>query len=873
MKPYGCTSYGEFGPNTSAKSHEYALAQGLDAASYAVAVLPSTMEEACRANSRLHTLIHLPRSTFHAEGANVDTLVAFFDRSPVAKVATLALGESDRWPALPLSAPLPRDGAPVFNLEGIDASVPAITTPVTGDTRVELHHRRRMLRLKFQCGLTEAKVLNGLLLADVDKSAGHRYPKDIAYVGSGRFYLDAHLAQGDPQAALSGLIEDIRRLGGSPWLSPTLRGYFDSLVRKHQRAIAPFRKVVKRYDQGVVTLVANRSAMLKPGDFKSPPIKRDTRLTARVVDAEYAIEHEGYQVTLRKDEVLKRFSIVDDGISGAAQWTVVHEGLAVSHPKQFQSALARIDAAGIDWLWPYQRYSLAELLVKPYGSVAGWMQGTGKARLALALALVSGKGLISVESGLIPEMLREVMKLGLGDKVKVLRSPSDTQDMKAINLVSYHALRQRHGKRTLASFLRRRINTLISDEGSLLRNDYSQQSRAVAEVAAQRLYVLDGTPIANLPRDLLPLAAITTGHGVAHQRYGINDNLYLHPRLLESANLASRGVAAFADKHVVLEWVTNQFKDSNLRTGAKREIPKLRNVGEFRDWTASFVQRRVRQEPDVAPYAGCPDPTYASYNVHWDEGHLKHYLDTCIEFANHYRQHKAEQEAKGAGINLTLILARIQAVQRAASCPHAPGKNAVGSFSGITSKQRFVVGRAMHHVAAGRKTIVYAATPAAVERLVQLLRKEGLKVVAFHGGVTIKKRTQALDDEFRFGDAEVLVSSWVGQKGLNIPQAKAIVFYDRDWQSSTEEQAEARTQRPDQEDSVIIEHCHLRGSIDEYMAQMQRFKRAAADAGLDWGEGMDSDEEFAHLDTILGRFVQDVFNLSTSETREMLNAA
>lgn len=42
MMDYACTSYGRFGPNTSAMSHPYALAQALEAAEIGVVLLPTT---------------------------------------------------------------------------------------------------------------------------------------------------------------------------------------------------------------------------------------------------------------------------------------------------------------------------------------------------------------------------------------------------------------------------------------------------------------------------------------------------------------------------------------------------------------------------------------------------------------------------------------------------------------------------------------------------------------------------------------------------------------------------------------------------------------------------------------------------------------
>lgn len=873
LEAFDCTGYGLYGPNSSAKSHEYALAQALDAAKYVAAILPASMIDTCKQSDRLHTIVQLGSKAFLEEGANVRTIVAFFDRREVRNgVCEVRLNEGDTWPLLALSEHKNRATSARMRFATYDQSVDVIDRPVTGNNTVELHHRRRNLVLKFHCGLTESKVMNGLLVSDVEQYERHRYPKGISYVGSGKFFLDSYIIQENPERAFCDLLDNIAALGGRPVVSPTLSGYFTKLIKKHRRAIAPFRKVVKTTGNCTVQVTAKRSAMLVPGDFNSPAIKKGQVLDAELVDGDFILSFAGTSTQLRKDELLKRFTVDTETSHDGAKWTVIHEGLCESFPEQFTSALARIDAAGIDWLWPYQRNSLAELLVKPYGSIAGWIQGTGKARLTLALALLSGKGLVCLESGLVAEMLREVEKVGLKDKTKLIKCPKDTLELNAINIVSYNSLRSRWGKRTLASYLRNRVHTLVSDEGSLLRNVATQQSRAVSQVNARRLYVLDGTPHKNFARDLLPLAAVTTGHGLAHQRYGVGNKHALTPRLLDSANRSVRGIQAFSDKHVVLEWVTNQFKEQ-LQEGAKREVPRINNVGAFRDWTAPFLQRRVRHEPEVAPYAGCPEPTYKSFNVEWDDDHFMHYLKTCIEFADFYRRHKEEQEAAGRNINLTLILARIQAVQRAAGCPHSPGKNSPGIYNAVTSKQRFVLERALHHKNAGRKSIVYAATPAAVERLCELMKDAGLKVVMFHGGITIESRIKELDEQFRFGDADVLVSSWCGQKGLNIEQAKAVILYDRDWSSSTEEQAEARPQRPSQKDSIFIEYCHLEGSIDSYMEQVQRFKRASADSGLDWGEGLDEDEEYLHLDTILGEFVQGIYGLSTFETARLLGVA
>lgn len=128
-----------------------------------------------------------------------------------------------------------------------------------------------------------------------------------------------------------------------------------------------------------------------------------------------------------------------------------------------------------------------------------------------------------------------------------------------------------------------------------------------------------------------------------------------------------------------------------------------------------------------------------------------------------------------------------------------------------------------------------------------------------------------MSTEFRGGQAPVLLSSWVGQRGINIPQAGVVIFYEREW-STAEEQGIARTQRPDQLQTVAVEYLHLAGSIDEYMAQIVEWKCRSADAGLDYGDQVGEDEEFLHLDTVLHRFCEETLSMSVHEAKELLAA-
>lgn len=890
LEPLGCNSFGRFGQASSALSHEYALEQALDAAVFTAAVLPVSMDAYCRSKRSLLQVVHLPRHTFRGEGANVETAVYFFGPDPVPSVTAVSVTDGDAWPLLTQSATLLKyRESPRFRLVGVDHSAPIITLPVTGNRRVELHHHNRRITLKYHCGLVQARVANGLLQ---DVAGGKRLPSNIRFIGDGQLLLDVLLLQDDPESQLDRLAHRIRQLGGEPWVSPTLAGYYRKLIRKHMRASTPMYRMVKTKGVESVTVVAKRRTLLNPLDFNSPSVGKGQSLFAIPKEGEYTLELDGHQVVLRRDELLKRFDIQGESdVDAEGAWTLKYPGLNHHFPHLAHQHRQGLKAAGIDWLDQFQEDSLTEGLISPVGYIGGWEQGSGKARYALALALLhSGHNMIALESGLLPEMVLEIQKLGLSDNLWKIVAPGDVPSAK-INLVSYATLRQgnriaytktvkRRGEatevltvkvvRTQAERWRRHISTLICDEGGLLANINTQQSRAIRNLAARKLIILDGTPQRNYPRDLLPLSVASAGNGCAHQPFGVKGKAFIDPRLLKSGSYASRGEDVFYERHVVTQWVTNEFREELQSSGGgKREVPKIDNLPLFRSWLAPNIQRRLRSEPDLAAFNNCPPPVRKFHTVSWDEKHLRLYLEVATDFASWYKQDNGRD---GKSLNLVTVLARIGAVQRAANSPHIQRKTIRGTYTLLTSKQRKALELIEQRVAEGRKVILYAESPDVLDRLHRELEDRDIGSVLFTGKQAINKRARALNDEFRFGPKPVLLSSWVGQRGLNLPQASAVIFYERSWSATIEEQAIYRTQRPEQTETVLVDYLHLAGSIDTYAAQLVEWKSKAADSGLDYGDQVGEDEEFLHLDTLLHQFCDQVLNMSIHEAKAILAA-
>ena len=870
LKPYPSTRFGRYGPSSSAISHQYSLDQSLSAATYTIAILPRSMDSTCTANNRLFAVYELPNNTFHSESATERTAIYFF--APLTSSFTKTpyvrhkVGKTN-WPPLPGKLIFTSENRhPKATIKGIDFTRPTITIPFTGDTVTELHHHNRHIVIRYRCGLTQAKVHNALMHS---YPKGERPPKSIVYAGQGTLLLDVLLLQPNPEKQLMILANRIEKLGGQPVISKTLEGFYKKLVKRHAIAITPLFRCAMVPNSKNIQLRSLRRQFLHPGTFSGEMLAKDELINATYEDGDYIIKKNNSEALINKDVLLQRFEKCSSDIPGYS-WEVKHKGLTHHFPEQAANSRAIIKNAEIDWLAPFQHDSLAETLISPYGFIIGWQQGSGKARYLIAIALLtSGKNMIAVEPSLLPEFLRELRDTLNIDPSLYQVLTKDDMPTKKLSIVTYTTLRARTNNeskttnryRPVARKWRRQINTLLCDEGGLLKNINTLQSTAVRALAPQKLFIADGTPLREYCRDLLPLSIAAAGNARSHQPYGVRGEAYIHPSAIHTDHEYHKSEELFAERHVVTQWVTTKWLEE-LQSGSKREVPKINNIALYRKWLSPNIQRRQRSEPDLKLFDNCPPPRQSVISIEWDQDHFALYLKVAVRFAQWYRQAHADKN-----VSLIMVLARIAAVQRACNSPHVLSDSNYAPYLPLTSKQLYLIERIHKHVNDGHKVIVYGKSPDVMTRIKQHLN---VSAVLYTGHQSIKKRTLELDRDFCNGDTPVLLSTWTGNKGLNIPQCSALLFYERNWSSSTEQQAIARTQRPQQTKSVIIEYLHLAGSLDEYQSQLCSWKLKSTEAGIDFAEQTKDSAEYKHLDEILHAFCEDIYGMNITQTQDAL---
>jgi hypothetical protein len=874
LKNLGCNHYGEYGPNSSALSHEYALAQAKSVSNIVIAVLPTNFANKLELTDKnLRAIYDLPVNAFSEQGALVKTSVCVFNRftDGMIREKVNADFKVSNYPVLKLSEYM---GSCSISKRGLSFSKPIITMPVTGDKSVRVAHNGRKIILGFKCGLMQAKVLNAVYVKSA-KSCDDKMKlaKHVKYVGQGRLDCELHLMQTDPVMSIyQNLVNIISSTGAVVTVDDGLINYIKKRARKMARIVEPMRHIVY-VDENTISESKYRAkvdVLIEEDSFISPVINKGEFIDVVERQGIFYCSCEGAEYKLSEKYIYDNFEMVQKGEGG--KWIAKYEGKSAAFPELHHEINARAKKLLLQkWLWKFQLDDICELTLSPVGSILGAQMGLGKTRQILASILLANvkHGLIVVMSKLVFEFIRQI-KEDLSDyidinDVNVIDSLETVNNLKKINIVSYSRLSclpdRTKPNKTYANHLRRRCGLVLADEAHLLSNTSTLQSRAVRQLSAKKLILMTGTPIPNQARNILPLLIACAGDGCSHMPWGLHGHLM--PHHVNNMNDSFSSNKEFMDMFVTMKWVTNMFSDT-MDEGAKREIPQIRNVGEYRQLLAPFMKRRVTSEPDCVKHVDLPKPEVINTYLSWDDEHLEHYLKVCTEF-KHVWMERMKKVKDGEVTSMHSILPRINAVLAACNKPFVLNKDSgvIGIHTEPTSKDRYCVDSLIKRVGDGEKCILFADSPDTINRLHDMLALRGFKSLVYTGAITAPKRAQLLNDEYKNGNIDILLATKKClAEGENVEVASYACFYGRDWLNKNEAQCYSRLLRPGQLKKVTIEYVMLEGSIDIYQEQMVAFKREVANEGLDFGDPLLSDTEFLHMDTIIYQFVRDLEDMN-----------
>jgi SWI/SNF-related matrix-associated actin-dependent regulator 1 of chromatin subfamily A len=462
---------------------------------------------------------------------------------------------------------------------------------------------------------------------------------------------------------------------------------------------------------------------------------------------------------------------------------------------------------GLEYL-PFQRAGIAYALSRDTALIADEM-GLGKTVQALGIVNADEsirKALIVCPAYLKLNWAREARRwLARDMKVEIATSKGFSSDADVV-IVNYDVL----GK--LKERLHHRTWDLIAfDEAHYLKNPKAARTKAalgdgkkVWPLPARKRVFLTGTPILNRPIELWPL--------VQAANLGISWYEYATKFCAGKRTRWGWDVSGASNLDQLQELLRSNFMVRRLKTDVLRELPAKRH--QVIELEAQSREAKAAMKAEREAYAKV-------------RGEVE-------------RLEKAAKAAKASG-DADAYKAAVKALAR----------GRMAAFTEISkmrhevalAKAPQVIEAAAEVIENGEAVIVFSHHRDVAEAIAEGLKSKEIGTVAVHGGMSPEDR-QAAADAFQAGKAKAFVGTiGAAGTGLTLTAASTVIFAELDWTPGAMAQAEDRAHRIGQENSVLVQHLVLEGSIDAEMAHRLVDKSDVIAASLDAAEAAESGSE------------------------------
>lgn len=384
------------------------------------------------------------------------------------------------------------------------------------------------------------------------------------------------------------------------------------------------------------------------------------------------------------------------------------------------------------------------------------------------------------------------------------------------------------------------------DEGTLIKGDTSQRSKAIRGLRARNRLLATGTPISNYVNQIFWL-----------MWWCLGDSSLRFPYSYEG------GLAAFESDFCVIEYTYGRSDGDNANKREKRKVlPKVTNVSRFWRLVAAAMIRR--RKPDFGePIVPCTLKTvsvpmgvaqHELYKLWLDKGNFASFF--AWKFPGHALVKSGQIERFAAACGQLTKLEYATTAPEAASDREWPGVQGV-EHSNWTPKNTKTLELILQHVEAGEKILVGSDLIDTGRWLCDRLREKGVKaghIVEERDGkaatVSPKKRAKVMRD-FRHGSLQVLLCGIPAIRlGHNLDTASVVIVDGLVFSYEMFDQFIARAHRLSSKKPVTVYVMLTKGSLDEKKWELLCQKAEAADLALD-GQLMDEREEPISLEQVL----------------------
>ncbi|KAL0312286.1 UNVERIFIED_CONTAM: TATA-binding protein-associated factor BTAF1 [Sesamum radiatum] len=512
---------------------------------------------------------------------------------------------------------------------------------------------------------------------------------------------------------------------------------------------------------------------------------------------------------------------------------------------ELKVTLRRYQQEGINWLAFLKRFNLHGILCDDMG-LGKTLQASSIVASDIAEHIAANKGedlppsliicpstlvghwVYEIEKFIDPSLLTTVQYIGSAQERSSLRSQFNKHN--AI-VTSYDVVRKD------IDYLKQLLwNYCILDEGHIIKNSKSKVTSAVKQLKAKHRLILSGTPIQNNVLDLWSLFDFLMPGFLGTERqfqatYGKPLLAARDPKC--SAKDAEAGVLAMEALHKqVMPFLLRRTKDEVLSDLPEKIIQDRYcdlspvQLKLYEQFSGSHVKQEISTMVKLNDDAGGP-PKASS--------HVFQALQYLLKLCSHPLLVVGEKipdsllpmlsEVVPANSDIAAELHKIHHSPKLVALQEIMEECGIG-VDASSSEGTITVGQ--------HRVLIFAQHKALLDIIEKDLFQAHMKNVTYlrlDGSVEPEKRfeiVKAFNSDPTI-DA-LLLTTHVGGLGLNLTSADTLVFMEHDWNPMRDHQAMDRAHRLGQRKVVNVHRLIMRGTLEEKVMSLQKFKVSIANA-------------------------------------------
>ena len=468
-----------------------------------------------------------------------------------------------------------------------------------------------------------------------------------------------------------------------------------------------------------------------------------------------------------------RYNKIVEDINVKDEYTII--------PEELKEVLRDYQKVGHKWLTTLDKYG--------FGGILADDMGLGKTIQILSVLMTTKKeeteinaSLVVAPSSLTLNWKSEAEKFAKDLRILIINGTAEDRRKKISQINKYDLAITSYDllKRDIEEYeaLDYTFRYIIADEAQYIKNNNTQNSKAIKRIKAKTKYALTGTPMENSLAELWSIFDyIMPGYLFSYKKFKKNYEL---------------PIAREHDEEI---------------------LKKLKMIIE------PFVLRRTKKEV----LKELPDKTTIVLNNEMQEEQEKIYLSYLSQARDELREEIEDKGFEQSRIKILALLTRLRQI-----CCHP--SLFISNYKEGSGKLNQCIELVNDGIQSGHKILLFSGYTSMFEIIERSLKKEGINYLKLTGKTSVKDRFDLIEQFNNDENVKVfLISLKAGGTGINLTSADMVIHYDPWWNLSVENQATDRTHRIGQTKKVQVYKLITKNSIEEKIYDLQQRKKELID--------------------------------------------